>query len=90
MFKFTRINYKYMVTILMGDKMKKNMNKQSKTNTNITNSCKNNITDKNQDNKISNQSSQKTNKVSNSNIGFENESKSFELDDDDSHSFELR
>ena len=70
--------------------MKKNSNKQSKTN--ITNSCKNNVTNKSQNvtNSSSNQKSQRTNKVTDSNIGFDNKSKSFELDDDESHSFELR
>lgn len=63
--------------------MRKNEKKQSN---NIKNeNCKNNVTNRN-NNKISN-----CNKVSNknNNIGFENESKSFHLDDDNSKSFEV-
>lgn len=47
----------------------------------VTNCNKNNVTN-----------NQKTQKVSNksNNIGFEDEDHSFELDDDNSHSFELK
>lgn len=66
--------------------MRKNEKKQS--NAKATN-CKNNVTNKTNNNVTNNQ---KTQKVSNKshNIGFEDEAHSFELDDDDSHSFELR
>ena len=49
-------------------------NVTNKTNNRVSNSCKDNVTDKKQ----------------NSSIGFENESHSFELDENDDHSFELR
>lgn len=72
--------------------MKRNNNKQSnlqaKSNNNVTNRSNNNVSNKNQNN-ITNSSNRSNNNISN-NLGFENESRSFELDDDDSHSFELR
>ena len=53
---------------------------------------KNNLKQKLQINKNNVTNNQKTQKVSNksNNIGFEDEEHSFELDDDDSHSFELK
>lgn len=67
--------------------MRKNEKKQS--NAKATN-CKNNVTNKNNNKVTDNQKTQKVSNKSNNNIGFENEDHSFELDDDDSHSFELR
>lgn len=59
------------------------MKKNKKMQSNITNKSNNKITDCNSKNV--------TNKSNKSNeIGFENESKSFKLDDNDEHSFELR
>lgn len=60
--------------------MKKSNKMQSKAmNNNKVNDC----------NKVSNKSKNKMNDKSND-IGFSNESKSFQLDDNDEHSFELR
>ena len=59
--------------------------KKDKKNLQASN-CKNNVTNKN-NNKVTN-SANKSQKQSN-NIGFENESKSFQLDEDSSKSFEL-
>lgn len=64
--------------------MKKNKNMQS----NITNKSNNKITDCNAKN-VTNKSNNKiTNKSEN--IGFENSTKSFQLDENDEHSFELK
>ena len=65
--------------------MKKNKNMQS----NITNKSNNKVTDCNSKN-VTNKSNNKVSNKSNNNIGFENESKSFQLDENDEHSFELR
>ena len=59
--------------------MKKSNKMQSKTMNNKVNDC----------NKVSNKSKNKMNDKSND-IGFSNESKSFQLDENDEHSFELR
>ena len=59
--------------------------KKDKKNLQASN-CKNNVTNKNNNN-VTN-SANKSQKQSN-NIGFENESKSFQLDEDSSKSFEL-
>ena len=62
--------------------MKKNKKNQSVTDCNkVTNSNKKNV---------SNRSNNKVTNKSNNSIGFENESKSFQLDDNDEHSFELK
>lgn len=62
------------------------MKKNNKQSTNVknsmnknTNNCKNNC----KSNNVSNKSNNKT-------VGFEDESKSFELDPNEDHSFELR
>ena len=67
-----------MLILLMGDKMKKNNNMQSNKAMN-QNSKINNCNKK----EVSNKSNNKVN-------GFSNESKSFELDENEEHSFELR
>ncbi len=59
--------------------MKKSNKMQSKAMNNKVNDC----------NKVSNKSKNKMNDKSND-IGFSNESKSFQLDENDEHSFELR
>ena len=66
--------------------MRKNEKKQS---TAKATNCKNNVTNCNKTNVTNNQTTQKVSNKSN-NIGFEDEEHSFELDDDDSHSFELK
>ena len=63
--------------------MKKNKNIQSNDVSNKTNK---NINDCSKNCNVSNKSNDKMN----SNIGFANKSKSFELDENNEHSFELR
>lgn len=63
----------------------KKSNKQS----NITNKSNNKVTDCDKKS-VKNKSNNKVCDKSNNNIGFENESKSFKLDENDEHSFELR
>ncbi len=63
--------------------MKKNM-KQSRAE-----SKTNKVTDCKRSNNVSNKSNNKVSDKTN-NLGFESETKSFELDDNDDHSFELR
>lgn len=62
--------------------MKRNKSMQSKAMNNKVNDC----SKKN----VSNKSNNKVNGKSNNDIGFSNESKSFQLDENDEHSFELR
>jgi hypothetical protein len=66
--------------------MKKNKNMQSN---NVKNNCGNNVKDCKKNN-VSNKSNNKMNNKANNNIGFANETKSFELDENDEHSFELK
>ncbi len=61
--------------------------KKNKKQSNITDKSNNKITDCNSKN-VSNKSNNKV--TDKENIGFTNDSKSFKLDDNDDHSFELR
>lgn len=63
--------------------------KKNKKQSNVTDKNNNKVTDCNAKN-VSTKSNNKVSNKSNKNIGFENESKSFELDENDEHSFELR
>lgn len=69
--------------------MKKNKKTQSVKDCNVTNNSNNNVTN-NSNNNVTNKSNNNVTNRSNSNIGFENETKSFQLDENDEHSFELK
>lgn len=82
----------------MGDIMKKDKKLQNKSSNQVTNKqSTNKVTNKNQANVTDKNCNKVTNKarnnmkVSNEQIGFDDsESKSFQLDENDDHSFELK